>query len=503
MIWLIAILLLAVFAGLGYLKGSIQMGISVLGLFVGVMLAMPMAPMMLPIYTASGVTNMILLAVLPPITAFIVVGLVFMIIGIVVHLKVRKYFRYKTDEASQLMFKRLNARIGAAFGLVAGVFYSVVLGVGIYSAGYLTYQVSTESDPGWLKFITETRVAMDSNGLAKMAAALDPMPKKFYEVSDLIGLSHRNPLLENRYRNYPPFLKLGDRADIQEIGGDSEFHGMLVQQASLAEIMKHPLGQKVMANRELFDILVNQTDLEDLRTYLEEGESPKYAEQRILGRWELNGNALINHTKRNTAGIKSSQMRAVIWLVENVLDGASLIVYPDNQLVITPSGGESEDGPGLSMYGAPGLIASPGLASGAEAIHPMVLTKLGELFEQLRDLERAAQEKLEAAARARQSQQFGGAGRGGMPQMDAEMQARYGLTPGGGGAGGEEGEEEEEEEGAQSTPFRIGSDGNWERKASGRYELEIDGFSGITATINKNRLLIKSPVMNLLFSRVY
>lgn len=84
--------------------------------------------------------------------------------------------------------------------------------------------------------------------------------------------------------------------------------------------------------------------------------------------------------------------------------------------------------------------------------------------------------------------------------MDAEMQARYGL---GGGGGGEEQEEEEEEEATQATPFRIGSDGNWERKASGRYELEIDGFSGITATINKNRLLIKSPVMNLLFSRIY
>ena len=74
MIWLIAILLLAAFAGFGYLRGSIQMGISVLGLFIGLLLAMPLAPLMMPIYTASGVTNLILLSVLPPITAFVVIG---------------------------------------------------------------------------------------------------------------------------------------------------------------------------------------------------------------------------------------------------------------------------------------------------------------------------------------------------------------------------------------------------------------------------------------------
>jgi hypothetical protein len=75
MIWLVAILLLAIFAGIGYFKGAIRMSVSLAGLFIGLLLAKPMAPMMAPIYTASGMTNLLWLAILPPITAFLVVGL--------------------------------------------------------------------------------------------------------------------------------------------------------------------------------------------------------------------------------------------------------------------------------------------------------------------------------------------------------------------------------------------------------------------------------------------
>ena len=424
------------------------MGISVLGMFVGLMLAMPLAPLMLPIYTASGVENLILLSVLPPITAFIVIGLVFMTVGIVLHLKVKKHFRFKTDEASQLMWKRLNQRTGAAFGMVAGVFYTVVLGVGLYSVGYLTFQVATETDPGWLKFITDTRVTMDNNGLGKMAASLDPMPKKFYEVSDILGLSHRNPLLENRYRNYPPFLKMSDRADIQEIAGDADFHNMLVQQASLADIMKHPLGQKVMSNGVLFDVLVHQTDLGDLRNFLENGESATYDDEKILGRWELNGNALINYTKRNTAGIKSRELVALKTLVENYLDGSSLIAFTDNSFKI-------------------------------EAKEPPV-----------------EEEEEEEAPRPG----FNAGGFGGQPSMSPEMAARYGL---GGGRGGQAQRPAAQAARPKLKPtISIGGEGSWERTAPGRYLLDIDGKNA-QANFNKNRLLIKTQGMSLVFSRVY
>ncbi|MCS1412100.1 MAG: hypothetical protein M2R45_05303 [Verrucomicrobia subdivision 3 bacterium] len=457
MIWLITILLLAVFAGLGYLKGAIQIGISLVGLFLGLMLATPLASLMLPIYTVSGVTNLILLAILPPITAVALVGLIFMGVGIFVHFKVRKHFHYKTDVA-QLMFKRLNQRIGAAFGLVGGVVCAIVIGVGLYGAGYLTYQVATDDDPGWLKFITDTRVAMDSSGLGKMVASLNPMPAKFYEVSDILGLAHKNPLLENRFRNYPPFLKLSNRADIQEIAGDSEFHSLLVEQSSIADIMKHPLGQKVLSNSELADILINQTDLKDLRTYLEDGESPIYGEEKILGRWQLNGNAFINHTKRTKIGIKSRKLRELKEMVDNYLDGASLMVFTDNSLTIDapelpePEREKPEDGFG--------------------------------------DEQAAFNNPYEGMS---------------TPSMSPEMAARYGLWPGQRHGGPVPAVAPKKKE-PRTPRIQIDSDGSWKRTAPERYALELNNAEGhklVKAWIRKNRLFIDIEGMDLVFSRVY
>ena len=118
MIWLIAILLLAIFAGMGFLRGAIQMGISLAGLFLALGLAVWWAPPMIidPASNAgefhgNAIGRLIFntfFDVLHRVGVFLLVSLVFLIVGIVVHFRVRKHFRFKTDEATQLMFRRLN-----------------------------------------------------------------------------------------------------------------------------------------------------------------------------------------------------------------------------------------------------------------------------------------------------------------------------------------------------------------------------------------------------------
>ena len=247
---------------------------------------------------------------------------------------------------------------------------------------------------------------------------------------------------------------MGDRADIQEIAADTEFHGMLVQQASLAEIMKHPLGQKVMSNQDLLNALVHNTDLKDLRKFLEEGVSDTYDDEKILGRWELNGNALINYTKRNTAGIKSRELRALKDLVDNYLDGTSLIAFTDNTFVIEakemPEQVEEENQPAAPAFNDPYASA-----------------------------------------------------RGGQPAMSPEEAARYGLAPGGrGGRGGQQPARPQAPQKKEAPKINIGGEGSWERTAPGRYVMDINGGKA-QANFNKSRLLIKSQGMSLLFSRVY
>lgn len=362
MIWLIAILLLAIFAGMGFLRGAVQMGISLVGLFLALALAVWLAPPTLlgPAFQTTGLNVIGLfifdtfLDVLHRVGVFILVSLFFLIVGIVVHFRVRKHFRFKTDEATQLMFRRLNKRIGAAFGLLIGVVYTILVGVFLYGPGYLTYQVATNGDPGWLKFINNTRKSMEGSGLERMAASLDPMPSKFYEVSDIIGLTLKNPSLESRFRNYPPFLKSLTEAEVQ---GDTVVEFDLRKQlADQASIVHLALAVLALSINDLGDALL-KADLKDLRTFLERGESPIYSEEKILGRWQLDGNATINHMKRTKIGIdvaasyedgsgaaketsvriKSREFRQFKeGVIDVLLNEAKLFVFPDEELVFVP-----------------------------------------------------------------------------------------------------------------------------------------------------------------------
>lgn len=386
MIWLIAILLLAIFAGMGFLRGAIQMGISLVGLFLALALAVWLAPLPLlgPAFQTTGLNVIGLfifdtfLDVLHRVGVFILASLVFLIVGIVVHFRVRKHFRFKTDEATQSMFRRLNKRIGAAFGLLIGVVYTILVGVFLYGPGYLTYQVATNGDPGWLKFINNTRKSMEGSGLERMAASLDPMPSKFYEVSDIIGLTLKNPSLESRFRNYPPFLKALTEAEVQ--GNTVVEFDLREQLADQASIVHLALAVLALSINDLGEILL-QTDLKDLRTFLERGESPIYSDEKILGRWQLDGNATINHMKRTKIGIdveasyvdgtetsvkiKSREFRR---FKEEIIDvrfnEAKLFVFPDEELVFVPpkppepaapkEPEEDEYGNPYAEYGAPG-----------------------------------------------------------------------------------------------------------------------------------------------------
>jgi hypothetical protein len=359
MIWLVAILLLFIFAGIGYLKGAIRMSLSLAGLFIGLLAAKPMAPLMTPIYTASGVTNLVWLAVLPPITAFFVVGLIFIGIGFFVHYKVSQYYKYGADEVTRLTWERMNKRSGAALGLMVGGIYAILIGMLIYVAGYFTTQVATESDTGMLAQLNGLANGLESSGMGKIARSITSVPEKYFKVSDVLGLSHKNPLLEVRYRNYPTLLKFGNDATIEELASDDAYHSLLVQQASLQEIFPHPISQKIMSDPNLSDRLLS-TDLDDLQTYLETGESPKYADELLLGRWELDVNSTINYFKKNILTTqldtsispggkqltKSAQIRIMKEIVGNMLAGTTMIVYPDKTLAVSgPQQAEPEEAP--------------------------------------------------------------------------------------------------------------------------------------------------------------
>ena len=187
---------------------------------------------------------------------------------------------------------------------------------------------------------------MEGTGLDKMARAVSPVPSKYYDVADVLGMAHKTPLLEVRFRNYPPYLKLADHQTIETMGSDSEFHNLLINQASAAEIVKHPITTQFLSDQGLLSELL-ETDFDDLKAYLETGESPKYADELLLGRWTLDPNATLNYAKKNIIGVKARQIRDIKAFIQTHLVGTTMVAYPDQTFEVSgrPKPEEKEPDP--------------------------------------------------------------------------------------------------------------------------------------------------------------
>ena len=147
-------------------------------------------------------------------------------------------------------------------------------------------------------------------------------------VSDIIGLLYHNPLLHSRLAGYPPFLSLAERQEFQDVATDTEFQNLLATQAAVGQIAGNPKTQAILNNREIIQ-QIEQTDLKDLREYLKTGESPKYGDTRILGRWQLDAYATLLQMKRHRTGITTAEMRLLKQQLE-FIKSYSLVVTPDN-----------------------------------------------------------------------------------------------------------------------------------------------------------------------------
>ena len=93
-IWLLAVLILAASAGLGYRQGVIRVAFSLIGIFAAALLAAPVGKLIRLLMVALGVKNVVFLGILPPLIGFVLVSLAFKAAALPVHLKADVYFKY-------------------------------------------------------------------------------------------------------------------------------------------------------------------------------------------------------------------------------------------------------------------------------------------------------------------------------------------------------------------------------------------------------------------------
>ena len=337
LIWLLAILLFMSLGLVGYSLGVIRVGFSLLGLLVASLLAMPLGRHLGPVLSAVGVKNPLLDWFLGPFLAFLIVLIIFKLGGMFMHRKVDVYYKYKAGDLRMGLWNRINRRLGACLGMANAAVYLTLMSLVIYIFSYATFQMVTGDAGSWsVKMLNLAGRQLQSTGMAKVAAALDPMPESYYDATDLIGLIYHNDLLEGRLSRYPAYLALGERPEFQEIANDKEFTELRQKQPPIMEILDNPKAQNIINNPDLLKQIwaITVPDLKDLQTYLKTGQSPKYDGEKILGRWDFDLNGALALARKNKPNIASLEMQRLRRSMTLAFAKTTFIANPDKQAIM-------------------------------------------------------------------------------------------------------------------------------------------------------------------------
>jgi hypothetical protein len=333
-IWAIAFLLAACAAVAGFCFGVIRAAVTFIGLFVSILAARTFAHSVTPMFSHVGIKNPVYAWMLSPVLVFLLALLVVKIIGAIAQRKVNLYYKYKAGELKLGLWNRLNTRLGLCLGFANAIVYLVLVVMVVYIFSYATVQLSSEDGARWtIRLLNEAGRELQSTGLAKVAAAIDPMPANYYKAVDLTGLFYHNDLLEARLSRYPAFLTMAQRPEFQDIATDKDFAELRQKQPPISEILNHPKMKPIMDNPEELDeiwgILTNNFD--DIMDFLKTGQSRKYADQKLVGWWDFNLNATLTTFQLSKPAATSQEMRQARQQLTLMFGKTTLLATLDNQ----------------------------------------------------------------------------------------------------------------------------------------------------------------------------
>ncbi|HWX23287.1 MAG TPA: CvpA family protein [Candidatus Binatia bacterium] len=349
-IWLLALLLLASLAGLGYRQGAIRVAISFVGILLGAVVAVPLGHLVSKLLAFVGLKQPVLTWVLGPLIAFIIVSAIFKSIALAVHHKVDMHFKYHAGELRLALWERLNRRAGMALGLFNGTAYFALISFIIYVFSYWTVQMATsDQDPKSMRFLNQLGRDLQATGFNKVARAIESMPPAFFDAADVVGLVYHNPLTEARLWRYPAFLSLAERPELQALANDVEFTKMRQRQDPIMAVLQEGTAQSIVNNPDLMRQIWTTAapDLKDLRGFLETGLSPRYDPETILGRWRFDVNAAVAMLRRVSPNISSTEMQKRRKFMTAYFDKTGLVAMADHHAVL-------KNMPQLRQAGAPG-----------------------------------------------------------------------------------------------------------------------------------------------------
>lgn len=317
-IWILALVLLASLAGLGYRQGVVRVAFSLVGIFISALLAGPLSAPVKPLLPHLGIHNPILVWLLSPFVVFVILLSLFKSAGFFVNRKVEVHFKYHADDMRLILWNRLNHRLGVCLGVVNGLVYLVLISFVIFDFSYWTAQAANSDGEGRsVRLLNQMGRDLESTGMARVARAIDPMPEMYFKAADLAGLLYQNPQLAGRLADYPMFTSLGERDDFKQLGQDADFQTAWKNRSPIGQLVNNANAKAIWRNNDTASLIwgIVQTDLDDLNGYLKTGHSEKYDSEKILGRWDFNVGASVGMLLQVQTKITSNEMKAIraVW----------------------------------------------------------------------------------------------------------------------------------------------------------------------------------------------
>jgi uncharacterized membrane protein required for colicin V production len=335
-IWILALVLLASLAALGFRQGAIRVAFSLAGIICGALLAAPLGEHFKPLMAHAGINNPALTWMLGPLEAFVLVLILFKIAGSIMHRKADLHYRYRADDLKFALWERLNRRLGLSLGVLNGAAYFVLICFFLFNFSYWTAQIASSDNQTWAtRLINRLGHDMEITGMTKAARAVATLPDSYYKAADLAGLLCQNPQLGDRLARYPAFLSLLERDDLKNLAQDSTFTSAFQGGVPAGEILHNPQVKAILQNVNLLETVWEdiQTNMNDLTVYLKTGESPKYDSIPIIGFWDFNTattSAMVPIAKPKTSN--AEMMFARLWIGKYAQ--TTLIVASDHQVFL-------------------------------------------------------------------------------------------------------------------------------------------------------------------------
>ncbi len=334
-IWTLALVLIALLAIFGWTFGAIRMAVATLGLLVGALVAWPTAAWLYPLFELGGVRNPLAAWMISPLLTFVAVVFIFNVIGLGLSHKVDAFFKYKVPEIKLALFERMNTRLGLCLALVNAAIYFLLICMLVYLYSYPAHQFSSGSkDTFFYRLLVDAGKELETSKLNRVLAPFDPLSKKFYLITDTLGLLYRNPALYARAERYPALTPLVRQPQFQTLLRDAEAVDLFKKMAPIQTIMNQPSVNAIITNSALVGALF-KLDLKDFTNYLHTGKTDKFADERILGQWTFELRTTLNQVRRGKPNMNNVERFRLEKSYTTNITSAALEAQLDNYIVFT------------------------------------------------------------------------------------------------------------------------------------------------------------------------